>query len=112
MSDRLQKVSQAIKEEVAQILQRELKDPRMGFVTLTRVEVSPDLNHATVYYSHLEEKGKVDTEAALKSGVSYIRKLLGNRLRIRVTPQLHFRPDPSVSESIRISKLLDNLKKE
>lgn len=110
-SERLQKVEQAIKEEVAQILQQEIKDPRIGFVTVTRVKISPDLHQATIYFSLLETLGNLkETEAGLKSAAGYVRKLLGERLRIRVTPEVHFRADPSIAESIRMSKLIDALK--
>ncbi len=112
-SERLNKVAEAIKEEVAQIVQREIKDPRIGFVTITRVNVSADLQHATVYFSILDGQGTIkETEAGLKSAQGYVRKLLGQRLRIRVTPEVTFRPDPSIAESIRMSKLIDDLNKE
>ncbi len=112
-SDRLNKVAQAIKEEVAQMVQREIKDPRIGFVTITRVTVSADLEHATIYFSILEGHGDLaKTEAGLKSAQGYIRRLLGERLRLRVTPEVIFRSDPSVAESIRMSKLIDQLNKK
>ncbi len=111
-SDRLQKVAEAIKEEVAQILQRELKDPRIGFVTVTRVTITPDLQHAVVYFSMLETHGNAaESEAGLKSARGFIRKLLGQRLKIRVTPEVTFRSDPSLAEMARISKLLSDVKK-
>ena len=109
---RLEKVAEAIKEEVAQILQRELKDPRIGFVTITRVTITPDLHHATVYFSRLETQGNsAASEAGLQSARGYIRKLLGERLKIRVTPEVTFRADPSLAEMARISKLLSDVKK-
>ncbi|MBI3312160.1 MAG: 30S ribosome-binding factor RbfA [Candidatus Omnitrophica bacterium] len=111
MSDRLKRVEEAIKEEVAGILQRELKDPRLGFITVTRVRVSADLQHATVYFSVLEEKKAAETEAGLKSAQGFVRKLLGERLRLRVTPEILFRSDSSAAETIRISKLLGGLHK-
>ena len=111
-SERVNRVAQRIKEEVAQILQRELKDPRIGFITITRVNVTADLHHATVYFSFLESHGKLtEIEKGLKSAQGFIRRLLGERLQLRVTPDLAFRSDPSVAESIRISKLLDDLNK-
>ena len=110
--ERIQRVEEAIKQEVAQILQRELKDPRIGFMTVTRVQVTPDLQRATVYFSVLEGKSTAEeTEAGLKSSQGFIRKLLGERIRLRVTPEVVFRADPSVAETIRISKLLGDMKK-
>ena len=111
-TERLERVSERIKQEVAQILQQELKDPRVGFVTVTRVKITPDLRHATVYYSLLEQKGKSsETESGLKSAAGYIRRILGSRLEIKVTPEVRFRLDPSIAENIRISKLLSDIKK-
>ncbi len=110
--DRLHRVEQAIKEAVAQILQREMKDPRIGFVTITRVKVAADLSHAAIYFSLLEGHGNpADTEAGLKSATGYIRRLVGERLGLRVTPEVRFRMDSSIADSIRISKLLDDLGK-
>ena len=81
-------------------------------MTITRVNVTADLQHATVYFSLLDGHGSMkETEAGLKSAVGFIRRLLGERLRLRVTPQVSFRADPSVAESIRISKLLEDLNK-
>jgi len=112
MSGRIEKVAEAIKEEVAQILQRELKDPRVGFVTVTRVNLTADLQHATVYFSMLETHGNpAETEKGLKSAQGFVRKLLGERLRIRVTPEVTFKVDPSVAEMARISKLLGDVRK-
>lgn len=112
-SERLNRVAEAIKKEVAQILQMELKDPRIGFVTVTRVKITPDLHHATVYFSVLDaKKSPEETETGLKSAQGFVRRLLGERLRLRVTPEVVFRADPSVAETIRISQLLSGLKKE
>ena len=111
-SERLERVAQAIQEVVAEILQRELKDPRIGFVTITRVRVTPDLQHATVYFSLMEGQGsQTETEAGLRSAGGFIRRMLGERLRLRVTPEVIFRADPSVAENVRISKLLGEIKK-
>ena len=112
-AERLQRVEEAIRQEVAGILQRELKDPRIGFVTITRVRITADLQHATIYYSLLEGKGNgAETAAGLESSRGFIRKLLGERVRLRVTPEVAFRADPSVAETIRISKLLGEMRKE
>ena len=111
-SERLNRVAEAIKVEVAQILQQELKDPRIGFITVTSVRITADLQHATVYFSLLDGHGDLaKTESGLKSSAGFIRKLIGERLRLRVTPELHFKSDPSIVENIRISKLLSDLNK-
>ena len=120
-TQRIHRVAEAIRQVVAQILQRELKDPRIGFVTVTRVKVTADLQHATVYFSLFPRKvdppsagedlsALAETEAGLKSAVGYIRRLIGDRLRLRVTPEIVFRRDPSISESVRLGKILDDLK--
>ena len=112
-TERINRVAEAIRQEVAQILQQELKDPRIGFVTITRVRLTADLQHATVYFSVLEGHGDPkETEAGLKSAQGYIRKLVGERLRLRLTPEILFRSDPSIAENIRFSKLLADLVKK
>ena len=111
-SQRLEKVAEEIKKEVAQILQLEIKDPRIGFVTITQVRITPDLQHATVLFSLLEGHGDAKkTESGLKSASGYVRRLVGERLGLRVTPQIHFKFDSSLVEGFRMSKLLDDLKK-
>ena len=113
VSERLRRVEESIREEVAQILQRELKDPRIGFVTVTRVKITADLQHATVYFSLLEGHGDAEaTERGLKSAAGFIRRLLGDRLRIRVTPEVIFRKDPSIEENIRMTQLLEKVKRQ
>ena len=113
LSDRILRVEQAIKKEAAQILQQEIKDPRIGFITVTRVKVTPDLQYAKIYVSLLEGHGNPsETLAGLRSAQGYVRRLLGERIRLRVTPEVSFEVDPSVEENIRISKLLGSLKKE
>ncbi len=110
--DRLQRVAEEIRKEVAQILQTELKDPRVGgFVTITHVRVTPDLRQATVYFSLMDSKKSVaEIEAGLQSARGFVRKLIGERIRIKFNPEIFFRHDPSLAESIRISKLLGSFK--
>jgi ribosome-binding factor A len=111
-TQRLNKVAEAIKQEVAQILQQELKDPRIGFVTVTRVKVTPDLSQAIVYFTLLQGKGSpAETEAGLKSAARFVRRLLGERLRLRVTPEIIFRADAELEETFRVTKLLDDLRR-
>ena len=110
---RKEKVQEAIKQEVGSIIHDELKDPRIGFATVTRAEVSADLKHAKVYVSVLkEEKTTASTFKALESAKGYIRKLLAQRLKMRFVPELIFREDKSAEYSIYISKKIDELKNE
>lgn len=103
---RIGRVEEAIRETVAVILQQELKDPRVGLVTITRVRVTADLQQAVIYFSVLGRDPVAGVEAGLKSATPYIRRLLGERLRLRFTPALKFQYDPSVEESIRIQQLM------
>ncbi|PIQ81660.1 MAG: ribosome-binding factor A [Candidatus Omnitrophica bacterium CG11_big_fil_rev_8_21_14_0_20_64_10] len=112
MSLRTDRVSQAVKQEVADILQKELKDPRVGFVTVTRVDVTPDLRQAHIYFSVIGEKTLRETEAGLKSAAGFVRTELGRRLRLRVTPELFFKYDKTIEQNIRMSKLLDEIREE
>ena len=105
---RLDRVNQLIKEEISTLLQRELKDPRLGFVTVTGVETSKDLRAAKVFVSVLgdAERWKASL-AALGSARGFIRNWLRQHLDLRVTPDLDFRPDRSMehrSEERRVGK--------
>lgn len=104
--NRIPKVEHAIQETVALILQRELKDPRIGLVTVTRVRATADLQHAVVSWSHLGRGDPAAVQAGLTRAAPYVRRLLGERLRLRFTPEIRFRHDPSVAESIRLQQLL------
>ncbi|MBI4227127.1 MAG: 30S ribosome-binding factor RbfA [Candidatus Omnitrophica bacterium] len=104
--NRVPKVEEAIRETVALILQQELKDPRVQLVTVTRVKATADLQHAVIYFSVLEPDRVAATEAGLGRAAPYIRRLVGERLRLRFTPELRFQYDPSVAEGIRVQQLL------
>ena len=110
---RLERVSQLIKEEISRVLQRELKDPRLGFVTVTEVEVTKDLRLAKVYVSILgsEDKWKASL-AALESARGFIHNWLRHHLSLRVTPSLDFRPDRSMAHAAQIQELLAELKSQ
>ena len=101
-------VGAQVREEIMQIIRRDLKDPRIGFVSITEVRMSPDLRAARVRISVLgdDEQGRV-TLAGLKSAVGVIRHELGRRLQnLKYTPDLRFEIDPSIEYSVRISKTL------
>jgi ribosome-binding factor A len=87
-----------------------LSDPRLGFVTLTGVEVSPDLRVADVYYSVLgNEEQHLETERALRSASAHLRSDLGRQVRLKFLPELRFHEDPSVAQGERIESLIRDL---
>jgi ribosome-binding factor A len=107
---RLDRVNQLIKEEVSLLLQRELKDPRLGFVTVTDVETTKDLRLAKVFVSVLGDDAQwAASLAALASARGFIRNWLRQHLDLRVTPELDFRPDRSMEHAARIQELLRHL---
>jgi len=110
---RQQRVSQELQKEIAIILQREIKDPRLGMmVTVSGVEVSRDLAYAKVFVTFLNDK---DEEAvqnglkALKEASGYIRTLVGKAMRLRIVPELTFFYDNSLIEGMRMSNLVSNV---
>lgn len=108
---RQERVSEAIRKEVSIILHDELKDPRLGFITITRVELSPDLRNAKVFFSVLgKEEDYKKTGEALDSACGFIRKLVAQRINLRLAPEIIFREDRSSEYSVRIQELLDEIK--
>lgn len=108
-SPRMRKVDELVREVVADAV-TDLKDPRIGFLTITGAKTSPDLRHAVVYYSVLgSDEEKVDTASALESAKSRIQGVLGRETRMRYTPVLEFTVDPSIDEGLRITQILADL---
>jgi ribosome-binding factor A len=110
-----------VKEALADLLQEEIADPRLTLVSITDVDVTPDHDVATVYYSTLDPalvardhrrtggdrlRSAEEVEDGLVAATPRLRSLLAQRLRLRVTPELRFRPDPAVAEAARIETLL------
>ena len=110
---RLDRVNQLVREEISHLIQRELKDPRLGFVTVTEVAVAPDLRSAKVFVSVLGDdaqwKGSL---AALQSARGFIRNWLAPRLRLRAVPDLTFLPDRSMAHAAHIQTVLERLREE
>lgn len=107
---RAERVAQQIQKEVAQILQRDLKDPRIGMVTVSAVEVSRDLAYAKIYISALlqeDEKAEIAVKQ-LNESAPFVRSVLAKSIRMRVVPNIKFYLDTSVNEGIRMSKLVDD----
>jgi ribosome-binding factor A len=108
---RLDRVNQLIKEEVSTLLQRELKDPRLGFVTVTEVETAKDLRVAKVFVSVLgDERQWTASLAGLASARGFVRNWLRQHLDLRVTPEIDFRPDHSMEHAARIQSLLKRVR--
>ena len=110
---RIEKIQELMKQEISQIILRELKDPRIGFVTVTQVEVTGDLREAKVYVSIMGSEEQIkDTWKGLQSSLGFIRREVGQRIRLRVTPDLSFQLDKSLDYSAHIQELLVKIKKE
>ena len=109
---RTDRVGQQIQKEVALILQREIKDPRLGMLTVSAVEVSRDLSYAKVFVTtldnHDEEKSKLIMKI-LGEAQGFVRSLLGKRIRARIVPEIKFVMDTSLLEGMRISNLVDQV---
>ena len=110
---RREKLSSQIAKEISAILIHELKDPRRGFVTVTRAEVSVDFRSAKVFVSVMGmEKDKKLTMSGLRSAAGFVQALLGKRLRIRHAPEISFVRDDSIDRTLKLTKLIDDLAKE
>jgi len=109
MTERMRRVNEAIRETLAEAV-GELKDPRIGFVTVTGVETSTDLRHAKVFVSVLgNERKRANSLEGLASAHGVLQSRLADELRMKRTPQLTFEYDPTVAEGVRMSQLIDEL---
>jgi ribosome-binding factor A len=113
VNSRPERVADQIRAEVAQLIAREVHDPGVGFVTITRVRVTPDLQLARVYYTSLgDEKARGETARAMGRAAPFLRRQVGQRLRLRRVPELEFFYDESVAHQDRIEQILQELKSE
>lgn len=107
---RVGRVGEQIKKELSQMIQFELKDPRIGFTTVTGVDVTADLSQAKVYLSVMgNEEEKEATLKGIAAASGFIRSELGKRIRLRKTPELFFQLDTSIDYGSRIEQLLNKL---
>ena len=107
------RVGEQIRQELSQILSQQVHDPGIGFLTLTRVKVTPDLQLARVLYTVFgDEKQRKETQRALERALPYLRRQIGSRIRLRRVPELQFFYDESVVHQDRIEKILLDLKHE
>ena len=110
MSQRTDRVDELLRQEIGAILSRDVRDPRIGFATITDVETTPDLRHARVWVSVIgPEAERAETLAALQRAMGFVRHELGRRLRIKRIPDLHVRLDETSERGTRILRLLSEL---
>lgn len=110
---RSQRVAEAIKRRMGEIIIRRIKDPRVGLISVTKVEVSADLRQASIYISiYGDEESKIQTIEGLENAKGFIRQEIGRGMKLRYLPQISFRIDGSIEESFRLKEILDSLTKE
>jgi ribosome-binding factor A len=113
MSQRTSRLDSQIQQELMELLQREMKDPRLGFATITRVETATDLGHARVWVSvYGSEEEKARSIEALRVATPWLRRQLGQRLQLRKVPQLTLRRDDSMESGDRVLRILRDLESE
>lgn len=111
--ERTDRLATQLQQEVAMILQQELKDPSLGFVTITRAEVTKDLSHAKIFYSCLGgEKEREHSQQILDRSARFIYGLIKKRFHLKVIPLLHFHYDPSIEGTIILEDAFERLKSE
>ena len=107
-SQRIQRVAEEIQHELADLLRNEVKDPRVGMVTVTHVDVSADMSHAKVHFTHLAGREHAgEAVAALARTAGFLRSQLARRLSMYTVPQLAFVYDDSIESGIALSRLID-----
>lgn len=110
---RMEKVQELMKQEISKIILQDLKDPRIGFVTVTAVDVSSDLRNAKIYVSLMGSEQQIaDCWRGLQSSLGFLRREVGHRVRLRYTPALTLALDKSVDYSVHIQELLQQIKKD
>ena len=106
MKRRADRLAGEIRNEVARMVASDLKDPRLGFITVTRVDLTADLRYARVYVGVLGEDEKGPTLAALRGAAGFVRREIGRRLRVRVAPEIDFRYDRGLDATDRVARAL------
>ena len=106
---RADRISEQIQRELAELIRKGLKDPRVGWVSITAVEVTRDYSHAKVFYTVMDDSKREITQEALESAAGYLRNGIGRVLQIFTTPQLHFVYDDSIARGVYMSRLIDDV---
>ena len=105
---RSDRVAEQVRRELAELIQLEVKDPRIGMISLTAVELTPDYAHAKVFFTTLATADKLpDIQAGLRAASGFLRRELGRRVRIHTLPELHFHHDQSIERGTELSSLID-----
>ncbi len=113
MTTRQEKLVQLLKEEISDILRREIKDPRLGFFTIIDAEISSDLRHAKIFVSILgSEEERKQSMDVLKHAQHFVRQEFGKRVRMKVLPDIQFYKDETVDKGVRMLELLEEIKKD
>jgi len=113
MSRRLSRVEEACKEELSEILQREIKDPRVGFVTITDVKLTADLRHARVFISIFGSEQEAEQSMdGLESAKGYLRSQLGRHLRLKYLPEIEFVHEHIAEDALRLNELMKQVRIE
>jgi len=110
---RPKRVAHLIQKEISAILRKQIKDPQLGFVTITEVKVTDDLQHARVYFTvYGSEQERIATEKLLKRMTSFVRYHIGQRIKLRYTPEIVFQYDETIEKAARIDDLINKLHQE
>ena len=104
---RSDRVAEQVRRDLADLIRSELKDPRVGMISLTAVELTPDYAHAKIYFSTLDGDHLEEIERGLKRAAGFLRRELGRRIHIHTLPELHFVYDRSIEHGISLSRLID-----
>lgn len=110
--NRMQRIGDQIQRELAQLVRTKVNDPRFQTLSITAVDVSPDMANATVLVSQLDEKQITETLAALNKAAGFFRRELAQALNLRVTPRIRFAYDKSIAHGVRLSALINTVTKE
>ena len=103
---RSERVAEQVRRDLAELIQSELKDPRIGMISLTDVQLTPDYAHAKVYFTTLHPEQLLEIQQGLKRAAGFLRRELGKRISIHATPELHFVFDASLEHGAQLSKLI------
>jgi ribosome-binding factor A len=104
---RPQRLGDLLQREVSDLIRLEVRDPRVGMITVTSVDVSPDMSHAKVFFTVLEKEKLQDTLQGLRRAAGFLRSQLAQRIKMYTTPELRFEYDESVERGDRLSRLID-----